>query len=139
MTTLESLQKAFDLHRSGQLEEAERMYRQVLAVEPANIHALHLLGVAAHQRGQHARAVEYIGQAVKLDPGQFTFHLNLSAAHMALGRVDDAIGALREVVRLEPGHAKAQNDMGVLLANAFAACWPSSPSMDRRTITWATS
>ncbi len=47
-TTAESLQKAFELHRAGDLDAAERIYRQVLAAEPHNAHAVHLLGVAAH-------------------------------------------------------------------------------------------
>ncbi len=51
MTPPESLQKAFELHRAGQIDEAERLYRQVLAVEPQNAQAWHLMGVAANQRG----------------------------------------------------------------------------------------
>ncbi len=116
-TTLESLQKAYEHHRLGQLDEAERLYRQILTAEPHNVQALHLLGVAAHQRGQYAAAVEHISRAIVLDGSQAAFHMNLAASNLALGRIEPAIAALREVVRLEPQHAKAHNDLGVLLAN----------------------
>ncbi len=93
------------------------MYRDVLAVEPQNVHAWHLLGVAAHQRGQHGQAAQYIEGAVRLDPGQVAFHMSLSTVAMAMGRIDQAIAALREAIRLQPDHAKAHNDLGVVLAN----------------------
>ncbi len=38
-------QKATALHRSGQLAEAERLYRELLAADPRDFPARHLLGV----------------------------------------------------------------------------------------------
>src|SRR5947209_963658 len=44
-------------HRAGRLAPAEACYRRILAVEPANVTALHLLGLLAHQSGHpHALA-----------------------------------------------------------------------------------
>jgi len=116
-TTADALQLGYEHHRNGRLEEAERLYRQVLNTEPENPHALHLLGVVAHQRGQHAAAVELIGRAIAQDAMQFTFHANLASAYLALGRAELAIGAMQNVVRLQPDHVKTYNDLGVLLAN----------------------
>ena len=53
-------------HQSGRLQAAEQIYRQILAVEPNQADALHLLGVIAHQTGRHEVAVEYIGRAITL-------------------------------------------------------------------------
>ena len=45
-----ALQAAVQRHQSGALVEAEALYRQVLASEPRNADALHLLGVACSQQ-----------------------------------------------------------------------------------------
>jgi tetratricopeptide (TPR) repeat protein len=116
--TPDTLAKAFQQHRAGQLDEAQRLYRQVLAAEPGNAEAWHLLGVAAHQRGRNAEAAEHIRRAIELSPAQFMFHMNLATVHGALGCPNDAIASLEEAIRLAPRHALAHNDLGVLLADA---------------------
>ena len=44
-------------HRAGQLDQAAAIYAEILADNPASGAAMHLLGVIAHQRGDHARAL----------------------------------------------------------------------------------
>ncbi len=58
------LDRALDHHQAGRLEEAETLYREVLAREPEHPDALHLLGVIAHQSGEQEKAVTLIGQAI---------------------------------------------------------------------------
>ena len=48
----ERLSSALGCHRSGDLEQAEILYRQVLARLPEHPDALHLFGVLAHQTGR---------------------------------------------------------------------------------------
>ncbi len=43
VNVVEALTSGTRHQQAGQLAEAERLYRQVLAVEPDNAHALHLL------------------------------------------------------------------------------------------------
>jgi len=116
-TITESLKAALDYQRAGQLDEAERIGRQILDAEPQNTHALHLLGSLAHQRGRHAAAADYLTRATMLDPSEPAFPASLAAVKLAMGRPDEAVGCLREVLRLRPDHAKTHNDLGVLLAN----------------------
>src|SRR5579859_6341100 len=63
-----ALHQAIALHQAGRLDEAEPIYRAVLAAEPRNFNALHLLGVVRHHRGQPDEAVELIEAALRLDP-----------------------------------------------------------------------
>jgi tetratricopeptide (TPR) repeat protein len=128
MAAPESLQRAFELHRAGRLDDAERLYRQVLAREPRNAEAWHLLGVAAQQRGKHAEAIGHLARAIELDPNNATFHFNLATAHAEQGRPQQAIASMREVIRLEPHHFPAHNSLGALLAassrgDEAAACF----------------
>ncbi len=57
----ESLQKALKHHEAGELEQAETLYQEIIRVDPGHADALHLLGVAAHQRSDHRRGADYIG------------------------------------------------------------------------------
>ena len=54
-TVSSTLQTAMKLHHAGEIDRAESLYRDVIEEEPANSDARHLLGVAAHQRGDHER------------------------------------------------------------------------------------
>ena len=59
-TISEALTIAVQHHQAGRLEAAEQIYRQIVAVEPNQADARHLLGVIASQAGGHEIAVEYI-------------------------------------------------------------------------------
>ena len=61
--------QAISFHRAGRLNEAEAAYRAILTDEPGHADSLHLLGVVAHQKGNHIDAVSLIQQAIGLQPG----------------------------------------------------------------------
>jgi Tfp pilus assembly protein PilF len=78
MATINELfELAVRYHRSGNLRQAEPLYRQVLQAEPAHAAAHHMLGRLAHQSGQHQAAIALIRQAVALDPADAIAHYNL--------------------------------------------------------------
>ena len=52
MTLQELLQQAVPLQQAGRFDEAEKLYDQMLALEPANYAALHLMGVLRLQQGR---------------------------------------------------------------------------------------
>src|SRR5262249_43191959 len=101
------LDTALALHQRGALDDAARAYQGVLAEDPDQADALHLLGLIAHQRGDSPRAVELIGRAVALRPGVAAYHANLAEAYRALGQLDRAAGCCRTALRLNPNQAEA--------------------------------
>ncbi len=64
-------------HQAGRLAEAERIYRQILGINPSNVNALHLLGVVAQQCSKAEVAVDLIRQDVTLRPQMGEAHNNL--------------------------------------------------------------
>ena len=47
-------------HRANRLAEAQRLYLQAQALDPANAEPPHLLGVLAQQRGDFAGSIVFI-------------------------------------------------------------------------------
>jgi tetratricopeptide (TPR) repeat protein len=111
----DTLQLALRHHQQGQLVEAARLYHAALAVQPDHPEALHLLGVVAHQKGDHARAVELILRAIVGNPGNATYHANLAEAYRAQGRFEQAIASCRAALRLRTDYPEAANNLGLAL------------------------
>lgn len=118
MTTFsisEALTIAVQHHQAGRLQAAEQLYRQVLAIDPQQVDALHLLGVIAHQAGRHEMAVELIRAAIRLNASVPTFHNNLGNALKDLGQYAEAMACYSRVVQLNPQFSQAHYNMGVVL------------------------
>jgi tetratricopeptide (TPR) repeat protein len=111
----EILHQAVRHHQQGRLDEAARLYQAILTVQPGHLEALHLLGVVAHQQGDHARAVELIARAIAGNAGNAMYHANLAEAYRALGRLDQAVASCRAALRLRPDYPEAANNLGLAL------------------------
>jgi protein O-GlcNAc transferase len=101
-TTPQAFETAFAHHRAGRIAEAAALYQQVLQVDPRHVDALHLLGVAVHQSGQHEVAVGFITKAIELRGDDAAIHANLGEVYCALGKLDQAARCYQQAVRLEP-------------------------------------
>ena len=97
----EVLAEAARLHGEGELTEAERLYRRVLALDPDQVEALHLLGAIAAGSGRLDYAVELIGQAIAVAGETPAFHYTLARAFEAEGRVGEALLAQADGLRAE--------------------------------------
>jgi protein O-GlcNAc transferase len=103
-------------HQAGRLAEAERVYRQILAVEPQQPDTLHQLGMLAMQARQFSAAVDLIGKAIRADASQPAFYANLGEAHRHLGALSEAVACYRAALRIQPDLAQAQALLGAALA-----------------------
>jgi tetratricopeptide (TPR) repeat protein len=110
----EMFAEALRSHQSGQLAEAERRYRDILARDPRHADSLHLLGVLTHQRGQHSSAVELIGQAIALRDNVPFFHNNRGLALKELGNIDAAAADYERALALKPDYVEALSNLGNL-------------------------
>ncbi len=116
MATLsESLTSALRQHQSGHLQAAEQIYRQILAVEPNQPDAWHLLGVIASQVGKYDVAVQCIERAISLKGSDPAFHNNLGNALKGQGKQDEAAACYRRALALKPDFAEAFNNLGTAL------------------------
>ena len=103
---MQTLQQDFELalryHHAGQLEQAEALYRQVLAVQPDSPDALHALGIVTGQRGRLDEAIDLMRRAIASRPDFPDALINLGGIYKAVGRVEEAIGCYRHAMALRP-------------------------------------
>ncbi len=110
-TTTDQLTQAVEWHKSGRLPEAEAVYRDVLAADPNNADALHMLGVLASQRGHTELALSCLSRAISLNPTPAFYHNNLGNVLFQSGRLADAALCYEEALRLDPNYPEAHGNL----------------------------
>lgn len=111
----EAIHLAVARHQSGRLDEAEQIYRSVLAAAPQHPDALHFLGVLQHQRGDTAAAIDLITQSIAIAPAHADAHNNLGNVLREAGRPEEARSAYERAVELNPSHIPALSNLGLVL------------------------
>jgi predicted TPR repeat methyltransferase len=100
----------------GDLDGAERIYREVLARWPKEANALNLLGVLVRQRGDMAEALRLGERAVALAPEEGIFLANHGVTLAAAGRLPEAVKVLGAAVARRTGDAVSLRNLGQALA-----------------------
>jgi protein O-GlcNAc transferase len=111
----QTLEIARRYHQSGQLRQAERMYRHVLDEYPNHAEALHRFGVLSAQLNRRNDAVALIGRALRERPDWAEASYDLGNALAGLGRFTEAICSYRRAIEINPRYAEALGNLGVLL------------------------
>jgi tetratricopeptide (TPR) repeat protein len=101
-TVREILEVGLRHQQAGRLPEADRCYREALALDRNNPDGLHLLGLLSHQIGRNEQAVDLIAQAIVQNDRIALYYSNLGLALAALGRRADAIARQWQALALDP-------------------------------------
>jgi predicted O-linked N-acetylglucosamine transferase (SPINDLY family) len=115
---LQSLfQQAAGLHQRGQLAEAERLYMELLQVDPFNAGGQHLLGVLRSQQGRNEEAITLIAGALKSNPKDFGAFLNYGLVLQRCGRMDEALKSYDRALTIRQDFVEAHFNRAVLLTD----------------------
>lgn len=104
-----------DLFARGDFPAAEALAREMLAADPRQGLAHHVLGLIAHRAERFAEAEHHLAQALVADPSNAEAHANHAAILRRLGRLDDAENAARTALSLMPDRAASHNNLGNIL------------------------
>lgn len=113
--------EALRQHQAGRVADAERLYRQILTIDPRHADSLHLLGVVAYQARRLDAAVDLIGQAIRLKDNVAFYHNNLGLVLKDQGKFTDSVARFERALALEPNYPDAHNNLGNALREAGRA------------------
>jgi Flp pilus assembly protein TadD len=98
----------------GRFEEAERELRRAQRIAPEDLRVRTNLAIVAFRRGLYELAEAELRWVCERAEANAIAHLYRGEALNRLGRVDEALDALKTVTRLDPRNARAFYTMGIL-------------------------
>ena len=103
-------------HRAGRLDQAEKLYREVLRADAGNFPALHMLGFLKAQQGRYDDAIVLLHKAVRKNPVDPAALAHYAHALMAAQRLKEALAAYDRLLAIEPRHFEAHYNRGVIFS-----------------------
>jgi tetratricopeptide (TPR) repeat protein len=107
--------RAGDLHRDGALKEAERLYRQILTIDPAHAGARHQFGLLRFQQGRHHEAAMNFDRVLAAWPDHRDALYNRATTLAYMGLRAEALASFERLLDLEPGHFEARYNRAIAL------------------------
>ena len=100
------------------LQEAERIYYDMVQSQPSDYSAHTNLGKILQDQGRHAEAIACYRKALELNPCYDEAHFSLADALHETGSVDDSILHYQRAVEFNPKFIDAYNNLGVVLSES---------------------
>ena len=108
-----ALARAYKL--SGALDRAIALYREAVAIAPADPDGWYNLASALEENGRADEAKKVAIEAVRLDPARPDAHNVLGVALIETGDPAGADAEFRKAIALDPRNARAYNNLGNVL------------------------
>ena len=134
--------RAQSAERTGDVAEAERLYRLLMKSDPADASAPFNRGNMLRANGRYVEAEAVFRTATRIDPTYAQAWYNLADLLDDQGRTDAAIECLRKALRMAPDYADAMFNLALLLQRKSQ--YPEAAEYWRRYLTsdcqseWAT-
>ncbi len=101
------LAHAAEHHKAGRLDEAVRLYKEVLHDNPNNVDALRMLGIIAYTSSDIDEAERLFRRAVRIAPDFVNAIIDLGNTLKEQNRFEEAIDCFKRAIKLEPTSVKA--------------------------------
>jgi predicted O-linked N-acetylglucosamine transferase (SPINDLY family) len=107
------LDEALALCQSGQLDEGQKIYLQILEREPANIKALSNLASIALHKGDLDESIALFKTSLSIDSTQPIAHYNYGMALQKANEFENALTAFDAAIELNVNFVQAYNNRGL--------------------------
>jgi tetratricopeptide (TPR) repeat protein len=103
--------KAQQLAQQQRFDEAEKLWRQAIAIAPDFFPALFNLGYMKSSQGKYAESAPLLEQAARVNSKDFNTRYLLGQALTNLNRREDALRAWRAALAIQPGNVRLMQIM----------------------------
>lgn len=97
---------------NGKPGEAEKVFLEVLTLDPGHLGAVNNLGLIYLEKGQLPKARDLFHRALSMDPGHIHAQYNLGLLQLREGDLAEAEKSMRKVLSLNPEYPKALLHLG---------------------------
>lgn len=111
----EKLNKALALQNQGNTDQAEAIFREILAADPGDVPSLFSLGGIEHNRGNQLKALELFERAAKNKPDFAQIWYNMGIVLQSLKQFDRALASYDRALQLQPDFSEVRINRGGLL------------------------
>ena len=106
--------KAMQHKMNGEYDEAEALFKSVIAEQPNNAEVYHELGLTYSYRVFIDESIEALEKAVALSPESTVFLNDLGKTHTMYGDYDKAKPVFLRVLEIDPFNDEAANNLQFL-------------------------
>ena len=108
-------QEAFTYHNNGNIDEAIKGYKKVLAVNPDHPSALHLLGLISFDKDNSSQeALRLIKKSIELSPNEFIWLFNYGKILSKNNRFELSISVYEKALSINPDSYETQTALAGL-------------------------
>jgi predicted O-linked N-acetylglucosamine transferase (SPINDLY family) len=111
----EELALALKHQQEGNLEQAKKIFSEILQVEPNNICALHFLGLLYYRLKRYDLSLSLIKKAIEYEPNYVDAYNNLGVILSDVGQYDEAIECYQQAIRVNTNSFFAHYNLGNIL------------------------
>ncbi|MBI1803428.1 MAG: protein kinase [Ignavibacteriae bacterium] len=104
---------AFSYFEQWKYEDAEREFKQSIALNPRYATTYHWYGIMLGRTGNPDRYLAVIKQALEIDPYSPIITLNMGVANLLLKQYDEALSYFKKCVEIDPSFAVGYGWMGL--------------------------
>ena len=105
---------AIQYHQKNNLNEAKKIYLQILKINPNHVNAFNNLGAAYKQLGEFEKAKSCFEKVVQLNPNDVDGHNNLGLLLFELKEIQKAKSFFEKTIQLNPNYVEAHNNLGTI-------------------------
>lgn len=108
------LDRAIKLHQAGQIDQAQKIYLEILNNEPDNFEVLQLAAILAAQKKDYSLAKKFFTKALSINNDSATLHSNIGNVYRHLKDTENAILHYKKALKIDPKNFVAQNNLGIV-------------------------
>ena len=106
------LEKGIFLHKKNSLDEAKKIYKEIIEIEKENFQAMHLLGVIFFQQKDYDQGIQFIEKSLQINNKNYSALNNLGNIFLELKKYPEAIEKYKKALDLNKNYTAAIYNLG---------------------------